>query len=531
MTRVSTDPAQRYNAAVAALNAGEWTSAREMAQALLPDAPRHAGVHFVLGVAATQTRDLLVALSHLHQAVLLNPSRPDYAAQCARALTIARMTRESVVMADRALTCSAQIDAQSLDSLGVVYSQANEHAKAAAVFRRAATLLPRVANIRFNLGMALTAVGELEEAERELESCLALAPRFWKAHLSLAHLRRQTAEDNHLARLQAQLRGVASDDEASLYVNLSLAKEYEDIGQYDAAFAHLVAGKDSQRSKRGYKIARDDALFDTLHRAFPDPVPASGSGDPSREPIFIIGLPRSGTTLVDRILSSHPQVHSAGELQNFSVALKRLSASTTANMLDIDTIERAQNVDFTRLGREYIASTRPSTGHVPHFVDKLPQNVLFAGFIARALPNAKIICLRRDPLDTCLSNFRQLFTQTSPYYDYSFDLLDTGRYYVLFDRLMRHWQRVLPGRILEVQYEDIVESQEESTRQLLGFCGLPWDDACMRFEENTAPVSTASAVQVRSPINRSSLQRWRRYEPQLAELRALLAAAGIALPA
>src|SRR5690606_11755978 len=136
------------------------------------------------------------------------------------------------------------------------------------------------------------------------------------------------------------------------------------------------------------------------------------------------------------------------------------------------------------LGASYIDNTRPGTGHTPRFVDKLPHNFLYLGHIARALPNAKIVCLRRDPLDTFLSNFRQLFGLNTPFYDYSFDILDIGRYYVLFDRLMAHWQHVLPGRILEVRYETLVDAQEECTRQLLDFCGLPWEDACLRFEEN-----------------------------------------------
>ena len=188
---------------------------------------------------------------------------------------------------------------------------------------------------------------------------------------------------------------------------------------------------------------------------------------------------------------------------------------------------RTTGLDFAKLGAAYVASTRPDTGKTARFIDKLPHNFLYAGLIARALPRARIICVRRNPMDTCLGNFRQLFAQTSPYYDYSFDLQDTGRYFIQFDRLMAHWQRTMPERFVEIEYEQLVEDQESVTRRLLDICGLPWDEACLRFEENSAPVATASAVQVRSPIFRSSLQRWKRYEPQLQELRALLEGAGI----
>jgi hypothetical protein len=196
-------------------------------------------------------------------------------------------------------------------------------------------------------------------------------------------------------------------------------------------------------------------------------------------------------------------------------------------MLDLDTIQHLRDVDWKRLGEQYVESTRPGTGTRPRFIDKLPHNFLLAGSIAAALPNAKLICLRRDPMDTCLSNFRQLFALSSRNYDYSFDLLDTGRYYLLFDNLMAFWREQLPGRILEVNYEDVVDNQEANTRRLLEFCELPWNDACLRFEENEAPVATASAVQVRAPMYRTAMKRWKRYEPQLADLRKLLEQAGI----
>jgi tetratricopeptide (TPR) repeat protein len=520
------DPASLYRQAVEALNRGSWGSAFDLATRVLPVVPDHAGVHFVLGVAALQMNRMPVALRHLQRAVKLNPARPDYGAQLARALATGHLLREAVAAADAA-TAGAPEDALTLDTLGVVYTQANEHAKAAAVFRRAAERMPERASFRFNLATSLMFAGELDRAEAEYEACLSRDPAYWKAHLALSQLRRQTSQSNHLERLQ-KLLSEAGGDDGQMYVNLALSKEYEDLGDYASAFTHLSAGKAAGRTGRAYSPARDEEIFAALEQAFASAAEDPGNACDSAEPIFVVGMPRTGTTLVDRIISSHPRVHSAGELSNFGVLLKRMSGSRTRNLLDPDTVTRAAAVaDWSSLGRAYVASTRPGTGHVPHFVDKLPHNFLYLGFIARALPNARIICLRRDPMDTCLSNFRQLFEQNSPYYDYSFDLLDTGRYYLGFDRLMAHWQRVLPGRILEVRYEDIVEDQEASTRMLLQFCGLPWDDTCLAFERNQAPVATASVVQVREPLYRSAMQRWKRYDEQLGALKALLAGAGI----
>lgn len=522
-------PPQIYERAVAALNRGQWAIAAGLAESLLPKIPPHAGVHFVAGVAALQMQRLSDGIRHLQLAVHYNPERPDYAAQFARALAMARLTRESLVAADAAATMNPQ-DVATLETLAVVYTQANEHAKAVRLFELAVQRAPGRAVGHFNFATSLTFIGQLARAAQQYEACISADPSFWKAHLALSQLGKVTPGNNHLARLESLLGRVAGggpeSSEARMYLNLALAKESEDLGDYHRAFIHLTQGKAAGAEGRGYDSARDQALFDLIMDIFPEPIDVQGGCD-DRSPIFVVGMPRSGTTLVDRILSSHPQVHSAGELQNFGVVLKRLSGSGTPGLLDAETLRRGVDIDPEVLGKAYVASTRPGTAVKPYFVDKLPHNFLYLGYIARALPNARILCLRRNPMDTCLGNFRQLFALTSPYYDYSFDLLDTGRYYILFDALIRHWQKVLPGRVLEVHYEQLIEDQEGQTRRILSHCGLSWDPACLRFSENAAPVATASAVQVREPLHRNALGRWRRYGADLDDLRDLLVSAGI----
>lgn len=513
-----------YEGALAAFNRRDWRQTLELAARVVPQAPDHAGLHYIVGIAALELEMLPLAVRHLARAAQLEPGNGNYGAQHARALSLARLTRESVEAANRAMALSPQ-DPATLDTLGVVYDAAHDHALAATAFHRAISLSPPSAHLQFNLATALIATGELEGARSALETCLGLDPHYWRAHLTLAQLRRATPQDNRIQRLHA-LMPEAKDDLASMYVHLSLAKEYEDIGEYATAFSYLVTGKAAGGRSRRYAIKSDEALFDALMRAFPLPTEPQ-SGCPSDEPIFIIGMPRSGTTLVERIVSSHPDVYSAGELQNFGLILKRASGSTSPFLLDPLTVGRSRSLDWARVGQAYVESTQPATAGHKRFIDKLPHNFLYAGFIARALPKAKIICLRRHPMDTCLSNFRQLFALTAPYFNYSFDLLDTGRYYVLFDKLMAHWQRVLPGRVLEVSYEALVNDQEEQSRHIIEHCGLDWDDACLAFHNNTSPVSTASSVQVREPLNRRSLDRWRRYGAQLDPLAELLRSAGI----
>lgn len=519
------DPVRLYGQAIDALNAGRWVEAQRLAAQVASSAPRHGGVHYIAGVAALQMQQLPLALGHLQRAAHYSPDRADYLAQYARALAVAFRMQEALQAADAAMRLPCE-DAVACDTLGVVYSRANLHEQASAAFRRAVELAPGHANYRFNLATSLMFYGQLDDAELELEACLAADPRYWRAHVSLAQLRRQTQERNHVARLESLVAEYARDDEAQLHLNIALAKELEDLGDYPRAFDHYRDGKAAHRKHIGDTAARDEAMFDAIRRHF-DGLPGGDGGHPGDEPIFVMGMPRSGTTLVDRILSAHPDVHSAGELNNFGVIVQMAAQRPARNLAEtLEGLDMAR-LDWARMGRDYIESTRPNTGHSPRFVDKLPHNFLYAGFIARALPNARLVCLRRGAMDTCLGNFRQLFALESPNYDYSFDILDTGRYYLQFDRLMRFWREALPGRILELEYESLVEAQEVRTRELLAFCGLEWNDACLRFEENAAPVATASAVQVRSGMNRDSLHRWKRYGGKLDPLRRLLEEGGI----
>ncbi|QSX77342.1 tetratricopeptide repeat-containing sulfotransferase family protein [Agrilutibacter solisilvae] len=528
MSGPTPDQASRYSAAVAALNAGDWARAQQLAMYLLREVPGHAGVAFVAGVAAMQLRQMPLAASCLQRSVELNPNRADYLAQYARALAQSSRTREAGEVARRAMALSPT-DAMTMDTLGVVLTQANEYEAAAQMFRRVAELEPERASYRFNHATALVFAGELDRAEAELEACLRLEPRYWKAYLTLSQLRRWTPQDNHVQRLEAMLATPEADEpEARMFLDMALSKELEDLGDHARSFDALVRGKAAGGGLRRYSFAQDAALFDAIETTYPGAAPAD-AGLATDAPIFIFGMPRSGTTLVERILSSHPQVRSAGELQDFSVAFKRTSGSRTPELLDVDTITQARRADWRQMGQAYVDSTRGRSGGRAHFIDKLPHNFLYAGYIANALPQARLICIRRDPVDTCLSNLRQLFAQNSPYYDYSFDLLDIGRYYVRFHRLMEFWQRQLPGRILQIEYEQLVDQQEAWSRRVVEFCGLPWDEACLRFEENAAPVATASAAQVRVPMYRTAVRRWKRYEAQLQPLLALLADAGIAV--
>jgi len=509
--------------AVAAFQRQEWTKAYELSVRLLADTPLHSASCYLAGLAAGELRQWPQALAHLQQATRQDPSNAEYAVQLAKSLSLANMPGDAVQAANRALGLSIR-DAAMFDTLGIVYTRANVHERAAVAFRRAAAAAPDNAAFRYNFANSLMYSGDIDAAEKELEACIALKEDYWLAYIPLARMRRQTPERNHVDQLHGLLRKYSDDATAALRLNMALAKEYEDLQDYPQAFAHLCEGKGPFRSSDAGE--RERRVFEAITQAFPA-TQNDFSGYPTEEPIFVIGMPRTGTTLVERIICSHPYVHSAGELHNFGVALKQAAGVVTPSLLDEDTIDAGRRVAWRRLGHHYLRSTRPMTAIKPYFVDKLPHHYLYLGFIAHALPNARIVCLRRNPLDTCLSILRELFAHKSEFHGYTFDLLDIGRHYVLFDRLMKHWKQVLPGRILEVQYEALVDDQEQESRAIIDHCGLPWNDACLHFEQNSALVTTPSAMQVRAPIYRSSVRRWEKYAEQVAPLRAYLTSEGI----
>ena len=508
------------------LRLGQLDRAQELCRRILEHEPAHADAHFLIGMIAAQKRRFDKALEFVDRAIALDGGRAEYHAHRGRCLAMLRQTDRALAAAERAMTLKPD-DALSWDTIGVVLSQAGDHVRAADAFGRSARGRPEHPGYQFNLASSLKFIGDLEGAEQAYEAAIAADPTFHRAHWALANLRRQTPERNHVRRLEKLLPGSEADVDGQLYLRYSLAKEYEDLGQYPRAFDCWQTANQRKRASLDYDIAEDEALFAALRSQFRGLGQSPASGCSSEEPVFILGMPRTGTTLVERILSSHSQVHSAGELQNLGLLIKRGAATPSRRILDEQTIRRGLALDPGALGRAYLDSTRPGTGHTAHFIDKTPLNFLLIGFIHRALPGARIICLRRHPLDTVLSNFRQLFALQFSYYNYAYDLEDTARYYLMFDALMKFWDEELPGRVLRVDYESLVADQAGQSRRIVEHCGLAWEDACLEFERNAAPVATASAAQVREGVYTRAVARWRRYADQLAPARAILEAGGV----
>jgi Flp pilus assembly protein TadD len=511
------------------IDRGQNSNADRLCRQILEISPDHAEAHFLIGVASLNTMEVSGAIEFIEKAINLEPGHAKYYAQLGRCLVMLARDLEAVDAAEHSLRLEPT-DALTLDTVGCIYSYTGNHEKALDPFRRAVIRKPDDPSFHFNLAVSLRFSGHFDEAEVAYEKAIEFSPRFYRAHLSLSTVRKQTKERNHIKRLEQLVQAVGGNVDAKLHLHHALAKEYEDTGRYEESFASLEVAKSGVSEKIGYSIDDDINLFGELQEQFSDDKRIENTkGYPVNDPIFIVGMPRTGTTLADRILSSHSLVKSAGELPYFGISLKRASHSTSNQILDPETVRKAMDIDFWAQGEEYLRSARPSGRDVPYFIDKLPLNFLYIGFIRMALPNAKIICLRRHPLDTCISNFRQLFDIQNSYYHYSLDIMDTAKYYLLFHQLMAHWNRLLPGSFLEVKYEDLVKDQETESRRIVEYCGLQWEDACLAFDENTSTVATASSVQVREPLYQSAVGRWRHYEEQLEPVRKYLESEGIAI--
>ncbi|MGB5334143.1 MAG: sulfotransferase [Woeseiaceae bacterium] len=398
---------------------------------------------------------------------------------------------------------------------------AGKHEQAHRCYSRAVELDGNNTRYLYNLASSSVAVGELQQAEALYSRVVEMNPENFDALHNRSTLRKQTQDDNHIGELEQALQKLAPGDAGEASLCYALAKEHEDLGEDERSFAWLKRGADSRRRQLAYDVQTEVSVTKRIMEIFDRDYADTVTNLPERRgPIFVLGLPRSGTTLVDRIISSHSKVDSLGEIPDFALTLTRLGGSADRDRL----LEAAVGIDPDKLGGSYISSVASYGSDAPYFVDKSPTNYLYIGLIAKALPGVPIVHVRRHPVDSCLAMYRALFRMGYPF---SYDLDDLAEYYIAYDALMNHWRTLFPETLLDVSYEELVENQEPVSREIIAHCGLAWEPACLEFDKNKAPVSTASAAQVRKPIYRDSLARWRRFETQLAPLIEQLKEAGI----
>lgn len=521
-------PSELRRLAAGRLAAGDFAGVEKWCRQALRHQQSDAEAWYLLGSAAFRAGKLDAAQSCLQEAVQYAPEQVDYLVLLARSYSVAWRHSEAAAVARRAVALEPA-DAASLNIIGEILLHADQPAEARPLFESAVARAPGVTEYHFNLASACRVLGDLAVARQQCEVALDCDPGNARAWSMLAELNSASLAGKRFDLLSdAYAASASKDPQQRLLIGFALSRAWEAQGKFDKAFDVLHESKAPARRLLNYTFASDAALFDTLTEIFSGQVRTdeTGSSAPER-PIFVMGMPRTGTTVLDRMLSAHPAVISAGEVHNFGILLQRAAGDAGLGVPTPERLRKALNVDLQEVAERYLESVAERVGTSGRFVDKLPHNFLFAGYIAKAMPEAKMLCLRRNAMDTCVGNFRQLFALNFPYYRYSYDIDDIARYYIAFDRLMAHWQKVLPGRILEISYEGLVRDPETRLKEILNYCGLDWDPACLAIEDNPGPVTSASAVQVREAINTRAIGRWRKYEAKLGSVIEMLGDAGV----
>jgi Flp pilus assembly protein TadD len=412
---------------------------------------------------------------------------------------------------------------ETLCNWGTVLTQLDRHDEAEEKVRCAIAANPRFAGAYNNLGLILKERGRMIEARLAFEQAIRLSPRSTSYYDNLAALRTFASGDPHLAALEAMAAdGAALPAVDRIHLHFALAKAYEHLGDWEQAFRQLLTANALKRAQVAYDEADTLAQMNRARELFTSKFVTDrrGFGLPSTLPVFIVGMPRSGTTLIEQILASHPQIFGGGETSLFEQSANAVREFLPHAPPLFDMAPALSAEHFRRLGSRYVEALSRRAPAALRITDKMPANFLFVGLIHLALPNAAIIHAVRDPVDTCVSCFAVHFTRGQTH---TYDLAELGRYYRHYQALMTHWHRVLPpGRILDVHYEELVGDVEKAARGILAHCGLGWDERCLAFYRTERAVRTASAVQVRRPIYTGSIGRWRRFErflgPLLAEL-------------
>jgi uncharacterized protein HemY len=528
-TAAATDPAAKeelqalLREGFAEFSRGNIEAASQICQRALKAQADLVPGHFLVGLIALEAQNRKTAFSAFQSVVKLDPDHGAAWAQLARLY----MSEGQVNRADAALRETLRIkpdDPVVLDLIGTTLSLMGEHGPAQAFFGRANEQRPNSPPILQNLASNLVYHGETDAATTIFNRIIEIQPDSPQAHWGLSSANK-ASDSTHIDKMQALREGHGEDPRALAFYSYAIGKEYEDQERWQEAFEAFAAGAGARRASVEFDEAGEIEMIAALGEHYTQEwLQGSEQGNPDNSPIFVLGQPRTGTTLIERIITSHSQVHSAGELQQLGLAVRRLSNYSNPKRFSAELFTMAKEVDPAKIGGLYLQTSSKMRGNTPRFVDKLPQNYLMIPLILKALPNAKIVHLVRDPMDACFASFKQLFADA---YLHSYEQGEMARHHIRYRQLMQVWRERFPGQIFDISYEDTARDVEPNARALLEYLELPWEQACLDFHQQDGAVSTASAVQVREPAHTRSIGRWRRYESQLQPMMNELSAGGV----
>ncbi|OGQ96334.1 MAG: hypothetical protein A2521_10790 [Deltaproteobacteria bacterium RIFOXYD12_FULL_57_12] len=478
--------------------------------------PKYAEAHCNIGTAFLVLEQLDKAAAGFKRALTLKPDYPEAYLGLARINQEQKRLSEAEAMANKALALAPE-KAEVHSLLAGIYAEAGFPEKSEEEYARALELNPDLLSGHLGKGHLLMEQGKMEEAEASFRHALGLDSTNLGARLALAQVKKVVEGDENMAALvEAAEKLDTMMETKALPLHFALGKCYDDTKQHDLAMTHFLEGCRLKRKRTQYDPADNDKVRQNICEFFtPETIDRlRGEGCLSDLPIFVLGMPRSGTTLTEQIIASHPLVHGAGELPDLlALAARPKEGGPDGYPLSLAGLTRR---DLKDMGERYVEGLRVRNPAAKRITDKMPANFNCLGLIHLMLPNAKIVHVKRNPVDTCLSGFTRLFNKSQ---HHSYDLAEIGRYYRNYAIIMDHWRQVLPaGAFYEVQYEELVGDHENQAHALLDYCGLEWDDACLDFHKTERNIRTASVTQVRQPIYKTSVDRWRKYEARLGPL-------------
>jgi len=406
-------------------------------------------------------------------------------------------------------------NSESWAGLANAYAAGMYPEEAANAFKRSLELNPNVPGVQMGYGHVLKTIGQQEDALTAYRAAIAARADFGEVYWSMANLKIFRFEDHEVQDMLTQLERDDLTESATVHFHFALGKAFEDQREYDQAWHHYHTGNVLNRQRVEHEPLEMQLRFESIKETFTKAFlqNQSGQGDPAPDPIFVVGLPRSGSTLIEQILASHSMVEGTSELPIISGISSSIGRYRTDGKHFPEAVADLRAKDWRAYGQQYLEeAARHRVLNRPMFTDKLPNNYPFVGLIHLILPNAKIINARRHPYDSCLGGYKQLFAQGQ---NFTYDMLDLAHYYQQYHEMMAHWHEALPGKVLDVHYEETVSDLESQVRKILDHCDLPFEESCLRFFENERAVKTASSEQVRQPIYTGALGTWRRYESHL----------------